>query len=74
MNNFSHAYIAFDSWKYLKNFFYLRTLTQNIRARRGEKVDIRIPIFKDVNTPEDLEEIHMDAMAFGMGCCCLQVR
>lgn len=35
-------------------------LTQNIRSRRGEKVDIRIP-------KEDSEEfIQMDAMAFGM--------
>ena len=47
------------------------------------KVDIQIPLFRDERTPEfqeaSLEEssspptIHMDAMAFGMGCCCLQV-
>lgn len=49
------------------------TLTRNIRMRRGEKVDIRIPLFQDENTPQGLDEIHMDAMAFGMGCCCLQV-
>ena len=56
------------------------TLVKNIRKRRGRKVDIRVPLFRDVNTPEFLKEkneinqyIHMDAMAFGMGCSCLQV-
>jgi glutamate--cysteine ligase catalytic subunit len=54
------------------------TLTANIRKRRGSKVDIRVPLFKDENTPEfqdggETPDIHMDAMAFGMGCCCLQV-
>lgn len=28
------------------------TLTANIRQRRGEKVNIRVPLFRDVNTPE----------------------
>lgn len=69
-------------------------LTRNIRSRRGKKVDIQVPLFRDVNTPEfqpsydpqnpelsknipagyKLEQdqsIHMDAMAFGMGMCCL---
>jgi glutamate--cysteine ligase catalytic subunit len=69
-------------------------LTTNIRSRRGSKVDIQVPLFKDANTPEfaqaagtsgekgpvDLPEgyklepdtnIHMDAMGFGMGMCCL---
>ena len=61
-------------------------LTQNIRTRRGSNVDIRVPLFKDENTPEFKEDadprgsaadckpyIDMDAMAFGMGCCCMQV-
>ncbi len=60
-------------------------LTANIRARRGKKVDIRVPLFADDATPEFKNEhgsykglslprhIHMDAMAFGMGCCCLQL-
>ncbi|CAM9235173.1 unnamed protein product, partial [Hapterophycus canaliculatus] len=58
-------------------------LTKNIRERRGRKVDIQIPLFQDEKTPEFMAEnlpegadrptIHMDAMAFGMGCCCLQV-
>jgi len=57
-----------------------RTLTQNIRNRRGSNVKIMVPLFKDKNTDTTPEEgaggspgIHMDAMAFGMGCCCLQV-
>ena len=57
------------------------TLTRNIRKRRGKKVDIRVPIYKDINTnlTEATEDepypgsIHMDAMGFGMGSCCLQV-
>ena len=64
------------------------TLTANIRARRGGKVDIRVPLFRDAATPEfaegaagegaamaaaELPCVEMDAMAFGMGCCCLQV-
>uniref|UniRef100_A0A7S1AJ05 Glutamate--cysteine ligase n=1 Tax=Noctiluca scintillans TaxID=2966 RepID=A0A7S1AJ05_NOCSC len=54
------------------------TLTANIRKRRESKVDIRVPLFEDVRTPEFQAgegdpNIHMDAMAFGMGCCCLQL-
>ena len=63
-------------------------LTANIRERRGAKVDIRVPRFRDTNTPHGvvgapppatveealkMDEVYMDAMAFGMGCCCLQV-
>lgn len=69
-----------------------KTLTRNIRIRRGEKISINLPLFKDVETtsidplkdalfPESLAEtaelrpdaIHLDAMGFGMGCCCLQI-
>jgi glutamate--cysteine ligase catalytic subunit len=93
-----------------------RTLTANIRRRRGSKVAINLPIFIDKRTPrpfvdptipwqrnifkEDhgtssivsiiafsnvkdcaeardgaakIDHIYMDAMGFGMGCCCLQV-
>ncbi|WFD26068.1 glutamate--cysteine ligase [Malassezia nana] len=74
------------------------TLTANIRKRRGSKVRINVPVFRDTHTPvpfvdptipwdrdlfrEDCEarqgaakadHIYMDAMGFGMGCCCLQV-
>lgn len=58
-----------------------KTLTRNIRQRRGEKVSINLPIFRDKNTvipvegslPEKPDYVHMDAMGFGMGCCCLQL-
>lgn len=74
------------------------TLTANIRTRRGSKVAINVPVFRDTHTarpfvdptvpwdrqlfPEDGEaragaalpdHIYLDAMGFGMGCCCLQV-
>uniref|UniRef100_A0A7S3GJD9 Glutamate--cysteine ligase n=1 Tax=Palpitomonas bilix TaxID=652834 RepID=A0A7S3GJD9_9EUKA len=76
------------------------TLTKNIRTRRGRKVDIKIPLFRDERTPatipvptladigaraEDTPEdpvgclppqvdyIHCDSMAFGMGSSCLQI-
>jgi len=74
------------------------TLAANIRARRGRKVQVNVPVFKDENTPwpwkdptvnydlhkwpedDDVRNgavpenfIHMDAMAFGMGSCCLQI-
>ena len=75
------------------------TLAANIRARRGRKVEVNVPVFRDANTPwpwkdptvnydlhnwpedEDVRSggaapdnyIHMDAMAFGMGSCCLQI-
>lgn len=50
------------------------TLTANIRQRRGSKVDIRVPLFKDAKTsPAEGQDIKMDCMAYGMGCCCLQV-
>ena len=74
------------------------TLAANIRSRRGRKVEINVPIFKDEKTPQDwndptvdydlhkwpedddvrngaakLNHIYMDAMAFGMGSCCLQI-
>ncbi|KAF6034881.1 hypothetical protein EB796_006811 [Bugula neritina] len=64
-----------------------KTLTRNIRERRGKKVDINVPIFVDVNTPqpwiEDLptegstdakpNHIYMDTVGFGSGMSCLQV-
>jgi len=59
------------------------TLTANIRNRRGSKVDIQVPLFRDDATPEfaaggagneaSERSIKMDCMAYGMGMCCLQV-
>ena len=54
-------------------------LLKAIRGRRGEKVKILAPLFKDKNTnmTEATKEepipgqIYMDAMHFGMGCSCL---
>lgn len=58
-----------------------KTLTRNIRMRRGEKVCINVPVYKDINTkiplefslPETPDHVYMDAMGFGMGNCCLQL-
>lgn len=69
-----------------------KTLTRNIRQRRGSKVAINLPIFRDKKTPNPFIEnlkalgddgesteaalpdhVYMDAMGFGMGCCCLQL-
>ncbi|OAX80602.1 glutamate-cysteine ligase, partial [Emergomyces africanus] len=74
------------------------TLAANIRSRRGRKVQLNVPVFRDTNTswpfndptvnydlhnwPEDDDvrkgavkqnHVYMDAMAFGMGSCCLQI-
>jgi glutamate--cysteine ligase catalytic subunit len=74
------------------------TLAANIRSRRGRKVQINVPVFRDQNTPwpfwdptinyglskwpedQDVKKgavkencVYMDAMAFGMGSCCLQI-
>lgn len=54
-------------------------LARNIRERRGKKVEIKIPLFKDVNTNMNADDepfpgyIYMDAMGYGMGSNCLQV-
>ncbi|XP_055696145.1 glutamate--cysteine ligase [Lutzomyia longipalpis] len=58
-----------------------KSLTRNIRMRRGEKVAIKLKVFKDENTklpvegspPGEPDVVLMDAMGFGMGCCCLQL-
>jgi glutamate--cysteine ligase catalytic subunit len=43
------------------------TIARNIRNRRGEKVNIRVPLFRDVQTLEfkDFERPHGDVD----GCC-----
>ena len=42
------------------------TLTENIRKRRGENVNIRVPLFRDVNTPEYKE---YPPITSADGCC-----
>ena len=74
------------------------TLAANIRSRRGRKVELNVPVFKDKSTPSPFSDptvnyrlhqwpedddvrngavkpncVYMDAMAFGMGSCCLQI-
>jgi glutamate--cysteine ligase catalytic subunit len=74
------------------------TLAANIRWRRGRKVELNVPVFRDKNTPIPFKDptvnydlhiwpedddvrngaakencVYMDAMAFGMGSCCLQI-
>lgn len=52
------------------------TLTNNIRERRGSNVNISVPAYKPIDKvvgSGEMETVHMDAMAFGMGCCCVQV-
>ncbi len=51
------------------------TLTRSIRARRGKKVAISVPLYVDSRTRvgADGVAIPMDSMAFGMGCCCFQL-
>jgi hypothetical protein len=43
------------------------TLTANIRQRRGSKVNIRVPLFRDVNTPEYMD--FAEARGGVDGCC-----
>jgi len=65
-----------------------KTLVRNIRSRRRRKVIINLPIYHDLLTPRPFVEqfadeeamqaakpdhVYMDAMGFGMGCCCLQL-
>lgn len=56
------------------------TMMSYVRHRRGKKVDIRVPLYKDVYTGVGKidgritpDEIHMDSQHFGMGCNCLQI-
>ncbi|XP_054157721.1 glutamate--cysteine ligase catalytic subunit-like [Oppia nitens] len=65
-----------------------KTIAENIRERRGRKVIINVPIFKDSKTVDPFNEtfddeesdsasktdhLYLDGMGFGMGCACLQV-
>mmetsp|Transcript_29762 Transcript_29762/g.81748 ORF Transcript_29762/g.81748 Transcript_29762/m.81748 type:complete len:995 (-) Transcript_29762:98-3082(-) len=43
------------------------TLTANIRQRRGTKVNIRVPLFRDINTPE---YANYDPLQGGFDGCC----
>jgi glutamate--cysteine ligase catalytic subunit len=79
MNPYSESIIAKDVL--INPHPRFGTLTCNIRKRRGSKVCIKIPIYKDEKTDmtssSDKEPfpgyIYMDCMAFGMGSCCFQM-
>lgn len=57
------------------------TAAKNVRMRRGEKVAIKVKVFKDRNTrfpiegspPNEPDVVLLDATGLGMGCGCLQV-
>ena len=78
-NNLSKSNYLID--KIINRHPRFGNLTRNIRIRRGEKVDVKVPIYKDINTNLTIATedepypgyINMDAMGFGMGCCSLQV-
>ena len=44
------------------------TLTANIRERRGSKVNIKVPLFRDVNTPE-FKDFEASPLGEIDGCC-----
>ncbi|XP_013104794.1 glutamate--cysteine ligase [Stomoxys calcitrans] len=58
-----------------------KTAAKNVRMRRGEKVAIKVKVFKDKNTQFPVEGspanepdmVVLDATGLGMGCGCLQV-
>lgn len=70
-NNYSLSNTIIDN--IINPHIRFKTLTKNIRERRGGKVEIDIPIDKDKNTINIDDTIKMDCMAYGMGSCCLQL-
>lgn len=56
------------------------TITRTVRERRGENPKILAPLYKDKKTQMDEPHqdeieagyVHLDALVFGMGLCCLQ--
>mmetsp|Transcript_4847 Transcript_4847/g.14099 ORF Transcript_4847/g.14099 Transcript_4847/m.14099 type:complete len:684 (+) Transcript_4847:97-2148(+) len=46
-------------------------MTGSLRQRRGHLEEISARVFPDAHTSET--SVEMDAMAYGFGCCCLQV-
>lgn len=78
-NKYSQSIFTFD--KAINQHPRFPTLSKMVRERRGEKVCITVPLFMDTKTPPPTAtkeepypgQIYMDSMAFGMGCCCLQL-
>ena len=66
-NSLSHLFPT----RFINNHPRFSTLTRNIVSRRGNiPVNIQLPAFPDEFS--HAKRIKMDAMGFGMGCCCLQ--
>ena len=75
----------YDSLFYSNNIIMDRALfksaTFNKIDRKQSLPQIYVPIYKDINTPNEFrldeeirnEQIFMDHDGFGMGCCCIQV-
>lgn len=55
----------------ISNHSRFRAFTQNIRNRRGKKIEGYVEVMKDAKTQD--RYIKIDSMGQGMGCCCLQV-
>jgi glutamate--cysteine ligase catalytic subunit len=76
-NKYSQSLFTFD--RAINQHPRFPTLSKIIRERRGEKVCIIVPLFVDSKTPISFPDepypscIYMDSMAFGMGCCCIQL-
>lgn len=66
---FSHSSILSD--EVIGGHIRFTTLTENIRLRRGKKVQIDVPVYQDSCTK--IKQLDLDCMCFGMGCSCLQV-
>eukprot|EP00347_Sterkiella_histriomuscorum_P009710 403340177 len=79
VNQYSHSRFTIDSTENPHPRF--PGLMKSIRERRGEKVSIYVPIYRDVNTNLTVSSddepqpgfIYMDSMHSGMGNSCLQV-
>ncbi|KAF0515742.1 GCS-domain-containing protein [Gigaspora margarita] len=73
--------IAFVPDEVLNPHIKYQTVNEGLRNRRGTDVTINIPIFNDKKSQNLFPEcekalpdhIYMDSIAFGGGCCCLQV-
>ena len=67
-NSIGKSKLLDNSFIYPHDRFF--NLTKTIIDRREKPILIKLPVFRDLNTK--ISEIEIDAMGFGMGCCCLQ--
>ncbi|RDD36149.1 Glutamate--cysteine ligase catalytic subunit [Trichoplax sp. H2] len=87
-NKRSSAPSLFFPWEVVGSHPRFKSFSQNIYLRRGSKVAINVPVFRDVNTPKPFVEhlqygeeaidgkedhIYLDATGHGHGNSCLQV-